>query len=833
MATFDSNISAYGIVDDQDPSTAISGSTRNFSVSPSANVPNAVNVKPGTAVFKSGEIIILSNEVTQLALADSTPNVRNIVYLQFDEEELDPVLTRSQTLVNSRVDYLPEDADYIKITTKDAYDSLTSSARAKTIPLALVTVQTIAAQVGTTTRVVVDMSRSSYTKNRPWFSVVDAEHRSGIGTGAITRANVHGLSLNDLSVTNGLTFLQIALDHGMIVAKDKALAGVPGTICEETIPISAVLTDGSGAITGITGAYYFRLSRVPVQILRVAMPIYATGTITVLIGPNDVIVSGDSFILNDGDNPAVTFQFDTGFAVTETDTLRKIAFTGAETTEQMRDLILTAINTAPALEITAAPGAGAGDIDLINDKPGINGNQPILESVGDSEAFVVTGMSGGMLHELAPVYVPGSNLVALLPTDEFDTVGPADLKVYSAVVDAGEPILAAVNPSFKVKAAAETEVMISGGLFLQKLTNTELKFENAGPIPANYTVYADDAGTLQMFPQTIYCYKRLADIGFTLQSFDYQLLGPAPLKVFLADAAAGPLLDVQVEITGQDESGNTVTETVSFDDTWSDNTAPGTEENLDQSVITSTVFASVSNLIVSARNNDGPNTTILVQGLISPTTTTAIADVLPIAEVFWNGFQVASVRDIRPVNTSMTLPDYMAIAAAAPATAEILSTIATYPILQYWAEDFDKPRLVTTEVTHTALVPDGLDPIPTELTKLAKGLGRNDTYISRPIAVKPYSGTARKLRFMPIQPGPGFSLKVRYYRAGVTNAWTPWIDSFSNPGYTVSLSSLTDMVKWQMIVTGPCQGMYVVLTTNDGADSLVFDSGAWPNGVFL
>ena len=106
MATFNSDITAYGIVDSANARTAISGGTRPLSVGVNTSVTSTLNVNPGTAVFKSGEIIVLSATTTQLTLADSTPNVRNVVYLQFDEQEILPALTRYSTLLNTRVAYL-------------------------------------------------------------------------------------------------------------------------------------------------------------------------------------------------------------------------------------------------------------------------------------------------------------------------------------------------------------------------------------------------------------------------------------------------------------------------------------------------------------------------------------------------------------------------------------------------------------------------------------------------------------------------------------------------------------------------------------------------------
>jgi hypothetical protein len=948
MATFNDDITAYGIVDSVNPQTAIAGGTRPFSVGINNTVTTTLNVQAGTAVFRSGEIIIISEPVVQVALADYTPNSRNIVYLEFNEKENDPVLTRYNTLVNSKVSYLDSNADYIKVLKKDDYDALSLDDLDRNIPLAIVTTQLVTSSsgVGTTTRIAIDMTANTYAGNRPWYSVVDAAHRSHIGTGAITNVNIHGLSINDLSAAGDLTFLQVALDHGMIVSKDRGLAGVPGYLCTETI--SSVLTDTSGSITGIPGAKYFSLSRIPLQVHRVELPIKAYGSITNPAGT--LIAEDESFTLDDGQNSAVVFYFDTDNSIVETNTVRRIPYTGSNTATQIRNSIVAAINNAPVLNITAVtplPGDTTGVTNLKHDTAGTVGNVLISDTVASS-SFIITGMIGGIIKDLSHFWVPGSNIVGLLPNDEY--IANTSLKIYYSAVDAAEPLVQVVNPTFKVRTANTSEVIVSGGLFLNNITGTELSFENEGPIPSKYTVYVDKNGSLQKFPQTVYCYKKLNDIGSTLQSFENSILGPSRLRVWLAHSTAIGETDIQIQITGQDTAEQTITETVKFkakpakgsikavdgtmitDDSiftindgvnpavvfefdsnssfipetntqrrivyntgeissliaahirdainnapvlnmtativgsdlvvitntiagsqgnhtittntgmvvtgmadgggWSENVAPSCSENSNQYIDTDTIWNNVSNLIVSVRNNDNANTAVLIQALIDPVGVSSISDVLPVAEIIWNGQQVCYIRDIRPINTYLSLPNYLAISSAAPITASYYAGLgAPNKLYQYWAEDFDKPKYVTTEVVDTTIL-QGFIPTVTSVTKLSKGLGRNDTYISRPIPVKPYTGgNANKLKFVPVQAGAAFTIKVRYYRAGTTNAWQNWV-TLSSP-YELSIA-FPDVIKWQMVVTGPVEGIYAIMTVNTAVTTVAgfTNLGAFVDGVF-
>ena len=122
----------------------------------------------------------------------------------------------------------------------------------------------------------------------------------------------------------------------------------------------------------------------------------ATGDITMVAASLlAAAVDTDTFVLDDGVNPAVTFAFDDDSSVVESSTLRAVNHTGAETATAMRDLIVTAINAAPTLAITASPATAAAVVDLVNDAPGVAGNVTTTETVVDA-GFLVSGMAGGV-----------------------------------------------------------------------------------------------------------------------------------------------------------------------------------------------------------------------------------------------------------------------------------------------------------------------------------------------------------------------------------------------------------------------------------------------------
>ena len=119
--------------------------------------------------------------------------------------------------------------------------------------------------------------------------------------------------------------------------------------------------------------------------------VVATGSITTVAG--SALVDGETFVLNDGVNPAVTFEFDSNASVVQSATLRAVNFTGGDSSGTVRDTIIAAVAGAPTLDITASIG-GAALVNLVNDTAGYAGNVVITETVADV-GFIVTGMSAG------------------------------------------------------------------------------------------------------------------------------------------------------------------------------------------------------------------------------------------------------------------------------------------------------------------------------------------------------------------------------------------------------------------------------------------------------
>ena len=134
---------------------------------------------------------------------------------------------------------------------------------------------------------------------------------------------------------------------------------------------------------------------------------YAIGTITTVAKAN--LVDGETFTLNEG-VASYVFEIDVaGDGVTGGRTAVDVSLD--TTADQVRDRIVTAINST-AILITAASG-GAATVSLTNDRFGSVGNATSAETVADA-GFVLTDMAGGVVavrlrDATAPIDIVGDS----------------------------------------------------------------------------------------------------------------------------------------------------------------------------------------------------------------------------------------------------------------------------------------------------------------------------------------------------------------------------------------------------------------------------------------
>lgn len=251
---------SYGMVSNDDPAGHVTGSTDPLVVSVNSTVLTTVDVNPGTVVFRSGCWMDLHAIVRQIALADPTVGVANVVYIQYQLEDavLSPndanqLVVPHTIRIGGTIDTstLPESV-LVACTTVTNYLSFSTATLDDVVPLAIITNQQTS---GGTIAISVDHTRESYTWNRPWFSCQDVEHRGQVGSGTVTPTNPHATSPADLTVGD-FTMMQLLLDYGMVVADDRDTPKVPGYRCSAELTVFLGPDDAVGTATGWPNAWY-------------------------------------------------------------------------------------------------------------------------------------------------------------------------------------------------------------------------------------------------------------------------------------------------------------------------------------------------------------------------------------------------------------------------------------------------------------------------------------------------------------------------------------------------------------------------------------------------
>lgn len=165
---------------------------------------------------------------------------------------------------------------------------------------------------------------------------------------------------------------------------------------------STTLTHQAGSLVTVMDGDTFYLTQ-PMQWahlsgepLSVWQPVYAAGvqassTITTTSGA--LITEGDMIVLDDGINEPLGFEFDSDATLVYANNIQ-IPYTGSETPDQIRDLIIASVNgVGDALKITASNG-GVGTVALLHDLEGTVGNTK-LHDYTTPISFIVRDMRGG------------------------------------------------------------------------------------------------------------------------------------------------------------------------------------------------------------------------------------------------------------------------------------------------------------------------------------------------------------------------------------------------------------------------------------------------------
>lgn len=250
---------AYGIVDQRNPASAASSdSTRPLVVRPNAGNPLTADVLPGIAVTKSGNVVVLTEPLFGLDVAQDQ-SVVLVEYSVTDDEATNVVTDYNTVEAVRRV--VSDPTALVRVVSLSDYNdpSIFSAQRLNDVVVLAVVIRDDDEEL------TIDMSNAVNRYVRPWFSAIDQEHRSWVGTGA--EEVPHRLSYNDLG-GGDLTLYQQALQHGVVLSRDMDVPGCPGKLCSELVDHARVYTDdNSGTVTGVPSQRYVRLTSYPTRIL--------------------------------------------------------------------------------------------------------------------------------------------------------------------------------------------------------------------------------------------------------------------------------------------------------------------------------------------------------------------------------------------------------------------------------------------------------------------------------------------------------------------------------------------------------------------------------------
>lgn len=115
----------------------------------------------------------------------------------------------------------------------------------------------------------------------------------------------------------------------------------------------------------------------------------ATGDITTIAAAS--IADGKIFTIGDGTD-SIVYEFDKDNSITAGRI--RVDISGDTTADDVRDTIISVINTRGSISRIVASNGGSATVDLLNRQPGTDGNVTITSDVGGG--FTHSGMSGGV-----------------------------------------------------------------------------------------------------------------------------------------------------------------------------------------------------------------------------------------------------------------------------------------------------------------------------------------------------------------------------------------------------------------------------------------------------
>jgi len=340
--------------------------------------------------------------------------------------------------------------------------------------------------------------------------------------------------------------------------------------------------------------------------------------------------------------------------------------------------------------------------------------------------------------------VEGTNRVVF---PRFTMPADATIHIYYTKVDACEPPVGRNEIVFTTKNPAEEELIIAGGSGFTSLTNTQEPFADAQKFPMLYEILVDGEGEIIKTPQVVYCHKRLEVIG-TSDTFDIGLYGPARIMCGLDAASGDATMIVKVHLYGKDANGSSIEHVFEFDSSWVD-PGPVPKDTLTSQAIkvTPQVFASLDQIIIDEKTSAGPSAAIMMWAALNPYDTyDKLKDACHVAQLMWDGFRMAEIRDKRIIST--TVRDQL-LRPIGNETLQYIAMVMAGGNATTFTEDFRAPRYHDM-VPNTERGANLSNVLPANnMSKLR--VGAEGYYATRAVAVNSASGNHWRVAFVPIK----------------------------------------------------------------------------------
>jgi len=272
-----------GIVDQSgDPAAAPFTGARPLAVTVSPVNPLTIDIQAGNAVTPSYQLIEIDAAIPQVPIPDLTAGAIYVVAVEYVlVDSQDTRITRDNIPVPVRVDRPTNQPisggastliDAVTIANLTDFNNPALFPTGRRDDLVVLGVVTVLADPTTAAlSLSIDLTRTAFTTNRPWFSAVDTYHRAQLGSGVVTDHNPHGMDIQDLT-SAGFTLYEQLRPLGMVIAKDNIYYGYPGKLCTELLPLNRFQVDATGQITSgvgpgpaAGGLYYVELLNLPVR----------------------------------------------------------------------------------------------------------------------------------------------------------------------------------------------------------------------------------------------------------------------------------------------------------------------------------------------------------------------------------------------------------------------------------------------------------------------------------------------------------------------------------------------------------------------------------------